>query len=191
MIDLSRLSSACPAASLGLLLGSLVAVTSMSLMACWGPDPEPQPPCAVTPGLASETRVLEMGELVREYDRETDTTTYVWSPFVGYQEVPQTRGGQGSNMLSFYARFPASPEEGTEDRCMLVTYQRRGMVGEDGEENENEFTVRQRLRNVNGYWRLLVQDVAPRNGPVDVLVSVEDNIVMGSVEMSLVVINSI
>lgn len=172
---------------LGLLLGTLVALESMSLMACWGPEPDPPPPCEVTPGLATETRVLELGVWVDEYDTETGRRARVWRPLVANQEVERILGGQGADMLSLEARFPALPEDGIEDRCMLITYQRRGEVGEDGEASVFEYTVTRQAGLYGGSWAFSVQDI-DADGRIDVLVSVEDNALMGSAEASLVVI---
>ncbi|MFK8001289.1 MAG: hypothetical protein AB8H86_16965 [Polyangiales bacterium] len=168
--------------SLGLLLSCLVALESMSLMGCLGPEPEPPPPCEVTPGLATETRVLELGVWVQE-----SSSTRVWTPLVANQEVEKVQGGQGADMLSLEARFPALPEDGIEDRCMLITYSRQGEVGADGEANDFEYTVTRQASVRDGRWGFSVQDIDALGG-VDVLVSVEDNVLMGSAEASLVVI---
>lgn len=90
-------------------------------------------------------------------------------------------------MLSLEARFPALPEDGIEDRCMLITYSRQGGVGADGEANDFEYTVTRQATVRDGRWGFSVQDIDALGG-VDVLVSVEDNVLMGSAEASLVVI---
>ena len=166
-------------ASIGLLLGVPVALASMFLMGCYGPEPEPSPPCEVIPGLAEETRVLEFGAYSNVYSWETDEYEGVWTPMMANDEVQRVRGGQGADMLSIDIRFPALPDEGTAERCMLIHYQRRGL-------GDAEYTVRNGFRRNGDYWYSSIADPLDSDGRVELVATVEDNEVMGSLEMSIV-----
>ena len=165
--------------SLGLLLWALVAPASLSLMGCFYDDEEPA--CDVTPGMASETRDLELGRY--EYGA---VTTFV--PYAQGEEVYRDRGEQGGSHLTVALRFAAMPGDGVEERCMLATYESRGEVGEDGEAGFSEFVVRRRFQRSGDFWESVVIDTGARNGRLDVLVRVEDNMVRGSGSVRLAVV---
>lgn len=177
----SSSSSSARRASLGLLLSVIVVLASMSTMGC-APEEEVDLSCEVTPGSATETRDLELGRFM-SIDRVS-----TFAPLVEGEEVYRDYGDQGGSHLTVLVRFPALPEEGLEDRCMLISYERQGEVGEDGEENFREFVVQRRFRRTGDYWESGVIDTGAGFGPLDVLVRVEDNMVMGSGEVGLVLV---
>ena len=69
----------------------------------------------------------------------------MFTPFVDEGDVERVVGDQGSDMVVVHFRIPALPEDGTDQLCMLISYERSGRGG-------SSFTVRLRFELQDGYW---------------------------------------
>lgn len=106
--------------------------------------PEPAPngnQCDITPGTATETRTLEIGSNTLD----DATSTLVFTPFVDEGDVERVAGDQGLDMVVVHFRFPALPEDASDELCMLIHYERSGRGG-------SSFTVRLRFERQGEYW---------------------------------------
>ena len=144
--------------------------------------PEPDPnidQCDIVAGSAGETRTLEIGASV--YIDPTGPAVFV--PFEEGSEVAKTFGFQGADMIVSRYRFPALPEDGLEERCMIVDYQRGGL-------GDASFQVRLRFEREGDHWLSAeLFDPLDGTGELTLEATVEDNIVTGSSSVTVFLVD--
>lgn len=148
------------------------------LVGCFGPVEPPAPRCVVPDTTPTDTRPLELG----------DTDVGSFRLYADDRVLPLIRGSQGGSHINVGFRFPAMATDGTEERCMAVTYQSvNALSPESPTLVERAFEFEREL----DYWvsNGAIRD-ASVSGAATLTVTVVDELFTGSTSIRVVASNA-